>query len=90
VEIPAIELASAVVALHRIRRFPARSGQPVLDPAAIRRYRQRLTELRVEIEESRGLRVLAELGELPGQDRLRVVIDRYVDSGHRVGNVVDD
>jgi NADPH2:quinone reductase len=43
---------------------------------------------------------LAELRELIGQDRLRIVIDRsypladiveahgYVDSGHKVGNVV--
>jgi len=51
VEIAAVELAAGAQAIGPALGGAAVSAQPVLDRAAIQRYRQRLSQLREEIEE---------------------------------------
>jgi hypothetical protein len=50
-EIAAVELAAGTHALAEAARGGAVSAQPVLDRAAVQRYRQRLAELRDEIDD---------------------------------------
>jgi hypothetical protein len=51
VEVPAIELVAGVDALGQAAKTSGLSAQPVLDRAAIQRYRERLSELRDEIDD---------------------------------------
>jgi hypothetical protein len=51
VEVPAIDLAAGVDALGKAARTASLSAQPVLDRAAVRRYRERLTQLRDEVDD---------------------------------------
>jgi hypothetical protein len=94
VEIPAIDL---VVGLHRLERAASRGGmsaQPLLDRAASQQYRQRLSQLRGEIDDlqARGDREGAEraraerdwvLSELTAGTGLRGRARTFADDGER-------
>ena len=71
-EIPAIDLAAGVSAVAGAAAGNGESAQPVLDHAAMRDYRRRLSRLRAEIEE------LESAGDAARADRARAERDWLV------------
>jgi hypothetical protein len=69
VEVAAIDLAAGVDALGKAARTAGLSAQPVLDRAAVQRYRERLAQLRDEVDD------LEASGDAEGAHRARTERD---------------
>jgi hypothetical protein len=69
VEVAAIDLAAGVDALGKAARTAGMSAQPVLDRAAVQRYRERLAQLRDEVDD------LEASGDAEGAHRARTERD---------------